>query len=286
MSVLAAVMLGAGAVLAEARWLSADADPLNALLHTPGECLAAQADPLIETGRAAFRSPLLFGGAAARAGLSCQSCHRDGRGNADFYIEGLSAAPGTADASSGLFSRSRDNGVFDPKPIPALTGRKREGAALHEFIEGVVRDEFQGAPPGRVIEALVAYVAALDAGACPPVATPRRPGADMVDLGRALRAGAAAAETGDAASADFLLASARIGLARIHERFAGPAFAAERATLKVHAARLHAIRTTVDPAAMRAEAEKFDETAKALENRRRGSLYDAKALRRALKDEG
>ncbi|MGF7473737.1 hypothetical protein WFJ45_23635, partial [Salmonella enterica subsp. enterica serovar Minnesota] len=69
-------------------------------------------------GRAAFNSPLLLGGQAARAGLSCASCHRNGRGNPDFHFPGISGAPGTADVTASLLSSHRGDGQFNPKPIP------------------------------------------------------------------------------------------------------------------------------------------------------------------------
>ncbi|MEM6586393.1 MAG: hypothetical protein AAF692_11620, partial [Pseudomonadota bacterium] len=36
------------------------------------------------TGEALFKAPLLLGGQAAKAGISCHSCHVNGRGNPHF----------------------------------------------------------------------------------------------------------------------------------------------------------------------------------------------------------
>ena len=109
------------------RWIAPTADPA-VLTRAPHECVRAPRAPdqalLVEVGRAAFRTPVVLGGQAARAGLSCDSCHRNGRGNPDFRFPGVSGAPGTADVTSSLFSSHRGNGVDDPKPIPDLGGPK------------------------------------------------------------------------------------------------------------------------------------------------------------------
>ncbi|MCR5878641.1 M48 family metallopeptidase [Phenylobacterium sp. J367] len=129
-AVLAAALAGGASLslaadappLRAMRWLSPGADPVRTLATQPVECLRPPAgleDALsVEIGRAAFRSPLVLGGQAARAGLSCESCHRNGRGNPDFLFPGASGPPGTADVTLSLFSSRRGNGVHDPEPIP------------------------------------------------------------------------------------------------------------------------------------------------------------------------
>src|SRR3546814_4193206 len=52
-----------------------------------------------EYGRLAFRSPMVLGGTASKAGLSCQACHPNGFANEDFFIPGLSDAHGRIDVS-------------------------------------------------------------------------------------------------------------------------------------------------------------------------------------------
>ena len=78
------------------RWLAPGADVVARLTRSPGECLAPgdddQARYLIAIGRAAFRTPFLLGGQAARGGLSCNACHIDGGDNPDFFLRGLSGA--------------------------------------------------------------------------------------------------------------------------------------------------------------------------------------------------
>ncbi|HZC15245.1 MAG TPA: hypothetical protein VE309_00640, partial [Caulobacteraceae bacterium] len=167
-------------VIHAARWLSPGADRVRALGSQPTECSRPASDPQtayeIEVGRAAFRTPLLLGGQASRAGLACESCHRDGRNNPEFLFPGLSGAPGTADVTTSLFSTHRDDGIDNPKPIPDLSGPKSrlkisqapDDPALGDFIHGIVTQEFDGAePPPAVMAGLVAYVRSLSPDACP-----------------------------------------------------------------------------------------------------------------------
>src|SRR5690606_16061362 len=156
---------------------------------------------LVEIGRAAFRDPLILGGLAARTGLTCASCHPGGQANPDFHFPGLSGTPGTADTTSAVTSERRDDGQFNPRPIPSLvTGHGQEtvsrsdNGALEQFIHGIVVDEFNGvALPHRVLNGLAAYVRALRAEACP--ITRQRPitlAARIDDAARALSASAQA----------------------------------------------------------------------------------------------
>ena len=72
------------------------------------------------TGEALFKAPLLLGGQAAKAGLSCHSCHVNGRGNPHFQHAAISGAPGTADTTHSFFSKTLGNQIAEPKPIPAM----------------------------------------------------------------------------------------------------------------------------------------------------------------------
>lgn len=220
-----------------AQWL----DPpqrVTALSSQPLECASIPREPgqrqLFEIGRAAFRAPLLLGGQAARAGLSCASCHSNGRRNQAFRFPGLSGDPGTADVTSSLMSSHRGNGVFDPKPIPdlALPGRisRRPGdPALENFIRGLIVEEFDGAePPPLILRGLGAYVRAIGVRAIgqPGCNLARRETMKLdimvLDIARALKASRYAWATGDAASARLLLSGARSALGLINERYAGP----------------------------------------------------------------
>lgn len=240
-----ALLLGAAAdgpnlPVREARWL-APGTVEKGLAREPSECFARPADPAerrrAEIGRAAFRTPLLLGGQAARAGLSCASCHRNGRGNPDFLFPGLSGPPGTADITASLMSSHRGDGRFNPRPIPDLAGpaqalkvsRDPRGRALEAFIRGLVVEEFDGPEPSpEVLDGLAAYVRALRPAAC-------RRGALRVSLASRLAlvedsADLAATSAGE--TRRLLLAAARSQLGAIDERFAITGGESGRAVLR------------------------------------------------------
>jgi hypothetical protein len=122
-------------------------------------------------GDAAFSSPLLLGGIARAAGISCNTCHVNGTTNARLYIPGLSTHPGNFDTTSGLFNPKTDNGVLDPLTIPSLRGAHllapygHDGRtlSLSDFVHNVIVNEFAGAEPSReVLDAVVAYIEDID----------------------------------------------------------------------------------------------------------------------------
>ena len=235
------------------RWAAPDADPVKLFATAPAECLVRPPEPAaalsVEVGRAAFRTPVLLGGQAARAGVSCESCHLNGRGNPDFLFPGVSGGAGTADVTQSLFSSHRDDGVRDPKPIPDLAGprerRKVAPDALPAFLLGLVTKEFDGPEPSpAVLAGLVAYVRALDPAGCPPGARTAVTAAGFLeDARRALRAGRALLAQGDRPSAILMLASARARLGLIDERFAGAPGVQRR--LRAADARLAALQARV-----------------------------------------
>ena len=236
------------------RWLAPGADAPAVLTHRPTECLAmpAGADDayLVELGRAAFRTPLLLGGQASRAGIDCETCHRAGRGNPDFDFPGVSGAPGTADVTTSVLSSHRGDGIDNPKPIPNLSGPKAalkvsqdpSSPALERFIHGIVTEEFDGdEPPPAVLKGLAAYVRALSPGACLASATEAMtPAGALDDVRRTLRAALAAIGRSDGASAALMVEAARTQLGDIDERYAAPALASQRAVLERAAADLAA----------------------------------------------
>jgi len=231
--------------LRAARWIAPGADAAKLLSEKPAECLAKPATPAlatsIEIGRAAFNTPLLLGGQAARAGIQCESCHRGGRTNWAFFFPHVSGKPGTADVTNSLFSSHRGDRIDNPKPIPDLSGPRallkvsRDPAKpdLRNFIHGLVTEEFDGAePPRAVMDGLAAYVRNLRPQACPPASVqPITIESVMADATRAMRAAAAATMRKDAATAILMVASARTQLGLIHERYSAPALASERAAL-------------------------------------------------------
>lgn len=230
--------------IAAARWIAHGADKAKLLSEKPSECLAKPASPdlayRIELGRAAFNTPLLLGGQAARAGLQCESCHRGGRTNPQFFFPHVSGKPGTADVTNSLFSSHRGDGIDNPKPIPDLSGprallkvsRDPKKPDLKNFIHGLVTQEFDGAePPPAVLDGLAAYVRSLTPQACPPdPVAPIRMESEMADATRAMRAAGAAIARKDAAAAILMVASARTQLGLIYERYQG--LTEERAALR------------------------------------------------------
>jgi len=243
------------------RWLAPGSDAALLLTRRPVECLAPPADPgwayLVELGRTAFRTPLLLGGQAARAGIACETCHQNGRANANFHFPGISGAPGTADVTASLFSTHRGDDIFDPVPIPDLGGPKaalkisqaRGSPALERFIHGLVTEEFDGAePPPAVLAGLAAYVRALNPAACPtPPSEALRVEGAIDDTRRAVHAATAALAHKDSLAAAVMIEAARSQLGAMSERYAGPDLAAARQGLAVAdldlAAALAAVRT-------------------------------------------
>lgn len=234
--IVAALLLSGAAArvplpIREARWLAAD-DVERELTVQPGECLANPAGERerrsVAAGRAAFRSPLLLGGQAARAGLSCASCHRNGRGNPHFHFPGISGPPGTADVTSSLMSKRRGDGSFNPKPIPDLASeastlkvsRNPANGELRRFIHGLIVEEFDGPePPEAVLQGVTDYVRALSPSACAGSSEPIRLSGMLAEVDAAVGAARQAFAAGDPATARVMLAAARSTLGRIDERF-------------------------------------------------------------------
>ena len=247
------------------RWLAPGADASAVLTRRPTECLgkpkSAEAAYEVELGRAAFRTPLVLGGQAARAGVDCETCHRGGRTNPDFDFPGVSGAPGTADVTTPVLSSHRGDDIFDPRPIPDLSGPRarfkvdRDPATgkLETFIHGLVTEEFDGAePPPAVLKGLAAYVRALSPAACPRAASERVTAASAVaDVRRAVSVALAALARGDAPSALVMTEAARSQLGDINERYPGPALAPQRRALAVAAVDLAAAEDAIrrDPKA-------------------------------------
>ncbi len=291
-------------LLSEAQWNSPATDDVAFLTRTPGECLAPAKKPgveyQIELGRAAFSSPFLFGGPAARSGLSCNSCHRDGRDNPDFYLEGLSGAPGTADVTSSLFSKTREDNVFNPVLIPTLVdiaGQDSFGVtapqpSIHDFVASAVAEEFQGVATPTIIDGIVAYVAHLNAGFCPEGETAQTSARAVSDIARMLRTADTAMIRGEAATADFLLLSAQHQLGLVHERYQGKGLMMERGLVADLSRRLAEIRSGLHEGEDNALVATAGKTALALDQlarverrlrrKEQKSLYNEEQLRRLM----
>lgn len=286
---LAASAAAQSAPISEAAWLSPDADLVSFLTTAPAECLAAPKDDearyRVAIGRVAFRSPFLLGGQAARGRLSCSACHINGRSNADFYVEGLSSAPGTADVTTSIFSKVREDRTLNAKPIPDLVDRAARAELAHDvgdFIESAVTDEFQGAtPPRDVIDGLVAYVSALQSSACDDDLVRQTPRRDMRHVARALQVADEALARGDAAVASFALVSAQGELGRIAERYPNsPAIREALASLSRQVSGIRAIAAGAPKGARVRIAEAEIDALRlsfTLNRDRSRSLYDARA---------
>jgi mono/diheme cytochrome c family protein len=290
----------------ELRWLAPGADPVAALTTEPVECLApaATADEARrqEIGRVLFRTPTLLGGQAARAGLSCAACHRNGRSNPDFAFVGVSGAPGTADVTSSFFSSHRGDGVDNPVPIPDLAGphallkvdRDRESRALEAFIRGLIVEEFDGPePPAAALQSLAAYVRGLAPEACPaepvsPVAVAGR----LTDAQDAVRLARETLRDGDAPTAGLLIAAARTDLERIHQRYAGEDLSRLREGLILSSSLLQLAQRGIEEGEVHSAestlnewALLFDDLAQDLEAQKSASLFNPDVLSRTLAEQ-
>jgi hypothetical protein len=231
------------------RWLAPGVDAATVMTHQPTECLArpkdAEAAYEVELGRTAFRTPLLLGGQAARAGLTCESCHRDGRGNPNFDFPGVSGAPGTADVTTSVLSSHEADAVHGARPIPDLSGPKSAlkvdqdpgSDALAAHIDRIATREFDGnEPPAAVRAGLAAYVRALSPGACPAAASePVTSAGALAEVRRAVLTAIAALDRRDGPSAALMIEAARSQLGDIDEREAVPSLAPVRRTLALAA---------------------------------------------------
>jgi hypothetical protein len=269
-----------GPILKEFLWIAPDADKTLAASRAPGDCEALTLSPQAEIGRTVFRSPGLLGGPAARLGLSCEACHTNGRANALFFLPELTTKAGHADVTSEWSSKVRGDGVMNPVAIPDLAGvalRPTFGAArdqsLRHFVRGVIVEEFQGvAPDGEMLDALVAYLSALDAAACESSApvTLAGAGADV------LRAHAAMAHARDEQTRAVMAFSVRHALERIVERLPEPRFTPTRARLQSLA------RAVGQDSASDLWAAQFQVELKYLQRHVRATYFHAPTLRRAL----
>jgi cytochrome c peroxidase len=135
------------------------------------EAIGGRKSYLVKLGDAAFNAPMLFGGAARQAGMSCNTCHINGTFNPRLFVPGLSHGPGTFDTTGAIFNPLADNGVNDAVTTPSLRGARylqpygHDGriASLRDFVRGVIVNEFAGAEPApAILDALVAYIEDID----------------------------------------------------------------------------------------------------------------------------
>src|SRR6202012_4902295 len=126
---------------------------------------------LIKLGNLAFSSPSILGSVAQQAGISCETCHVNGAGNAKLFMPKMSTRPGNFDTTGHLFNPKADNGVLDPVRVPSLRGERflapsgNDGriASLRDFVRNVIVNEFSGPEPSpAILDALVAYIEDID----------------------------------------------------------------------------------------------------------------------------
>ncbi|MBC7522387.1 MAG: hypothetical protein H7268_15010 [Sandarakinorhabdus sp.] len=301
-SALAVGIAGAASLasphLREMRWTNHDlprAEVVRALTTEPAECLVTPVDlaqqEKIALGRAVFRSPLLLGGQAARAGVSCASCHRAGRGNPHFVFPGVSGAPGTADVTSSLFSSKRGDGIFNPRPIPDLVAdpatvdRNPAKPVLGRFIHGQIVEEFDGLePPAAVLDGITAYVAAL-AGRCGNDVA-RTAIAEAAEAKAAVQAARRFLAVPNQPAAHLLMAAARSALGRLDERYASVFGIDRRLAARDGELRQVQALATTDPAsaigALDRWMRRFDKDSGAMIAAQDRSFYSARMLEAAL----
>jgi len=278
-------------LLREQAWTAPGQSLAHDLTHAPGECLAGRSAE-IEIGRALFRTPVLLGGPAARAGLSCHACHSNGGVNSRFLLPELTDRPGHADVTSEWSSRVRGDGVLNPLPIPDLAdvsqrevfGHLRE-PSLEAFVRSVILDEFQGEPPpAQAFEGMMAYLRALQSDACPG-------GEAAVTLASAaddVRRAVAAAEGADAETARLLLLAGQDGIGRLVERLPAQRFDRERRAFERLARELGALRTAHDldgamAAALPGWRARFDAAVARVARREARTYFSEATLRKALR---
>jgi hypothetical protein len=260
------------------------------LLEQPATCLdPAASASMVRAGEALFNSPALLGGQAERAGMSCASCHANGRRSQWFRLDGVSREPGTADVSSSFFSVWRANGQFDPKPIPdlALPGKVPHDVAsgqLEGFVRGLIVEEFSGAEPSpHSLAALASYVRAVRT--CPDRETePRRLDADIHLIDAGIAGATELLRQGDRIGATKLVKSTRFRLGLISERMIDRSQAGLRRDLLTASRELSVLQEAPVAEQLRTWQATFERKFKpALIKAEPGSLYAPAKVSRWLK---
>ncbi|MEO1490007.1 MAG: hypothetical protein AAFR88_11325 [Pseudomonadota bacterium] len=253
--------------LREAAWLS-ESGLAEALSSEPAFDRAALLDGAAQTslalqyqspaalrrdllaGEMVFRAPLLLGGQAAKAGLTCHSCHVNGRGNPAFQFPAISGADGTADTTHSFFSETLGNDIFDPATIPDLTqnGKIDHDPAsrdLERFIATIVIGEFSGeSVTEETLRPLTTFVRALRL--VPPddtsLRTPRTLASDLQTARIALSEAEHRIAIGQTQLAQLLVSSAQERLRSIHARLSSDVHEAEQEWLASQSAVLTGAR--------------------------------------------
>lgn len=277
------------------QWLKVDGgadEMIAAIAYDPGVCLAANASSSAREGAVLFRAPTLLGGQAAKARLSCASCHVGGGDNPHFHFPSASGVPGTADVSNSFFSAAGANGAFDPAVIPDLShpGKvsRRVPGEMEAFLRTLIVTEFAGAEPdSQTLAALAEYIRALEPcdSDAPHMAKPGL-AADLALVEWAASMAEQRLAARDDEMARLLVAGARDTLGLIHERFAGADFARERSAIEHVSIDLKAAAGGMQGDNRRAAFAVWRETFQSLflllQKQEERSLYNQTELRAAL----
>jgi len=246
-------------------------------------------------GEFLFEAPLLLGGQAAKAGISCHSCHVNGTDNPHFLFPAISGEPGTADTTHSFFSKSLGNRVFDPVAIPDLTmagkvAHRLESRELEVFLATIVLGEFSGAAASpKVIAPIATYVRALRlaGGNQEKLSRTRRLAQDLGDLRLTIDQAVHRVGSGEGDVAALLLSSAQSQVQAIHERLHRPSHESFRSWLIARSREMGRLRQRLN-----AGKEPLESAILALQERVRSapdfsraqedSLYNARVLAEAL----
>jgi hypothetical protein len=161
---------GSETVLPTGTELNEDAlDQPRELFHS--EATSGHRSYLVDLGDMAFGSPLILGGAARKAGISCETCHINATTNAKLFIPGLSSRAGNFDTAGALFNPKANHGVLDPVTVPSLRGTRYlapyghngRTASLRDFVRNAIVNEFAGPEPSpAILDAIVTYLQDID----------------------------------------------------------------------------------------------------------------------------
>lgn len=287
------------------RWIAPGGDKVRALTTEPVSCRDPH-EPMslmtifdepgatgslnmsfssVDEGRIPFESPALLGGAAGRMGLSCSSCHLNGRNNPDFFIEGVSTSPGTADVTNSLFSKTRGNGAFDPVPIPDLAARDgkqikdRQGSEFHAKVHGLIVEEFDGREPSdHIMQAVINYMNGLVPCPNPDAREPLTAGKDMMSAMQAFMI----AQVGEGDDRRLMARAARERLERLNERFVATDQADVRDALLIASRAIETWVDAADPADGSVVTAALKTAAERVKREEGRSLYNPDVLRAAL----
>jgi hypothetical protein len=239
MPVVAAIAAAGPLSFQSLKWTEPGAE--HAVLSAwPNSCVVYDAETIQpgSAGEALFHTPTLLGGQAAKAGLSCASCHRNGRDNPHFLLAAVSNGPGTSDVSNSFFSAARGNGRHDPVPIPDLLApgkisRDPKTRELESSIRNLIVDEFGGQEPSLAsVDAIATYIRSIRQCHGSDNSTVAAKLERQIDRIDAAEFGAQMmVEKQDRQGAQLLIAAIRQQLGEISEYYAGPQLASERKAL-------------------------------------------------------